>query len=1717
MLKRSLRLFALAGLFTEAACTEDQEKIAIEASASALVAGTYSSVDNGSNFACSIRSSDSALFCWGANTNGQLGLGNNVDRTAPVQVGSMAWSGVSAGSRHACGVSAGGLYCWGAADRGQLGGGNTQARNVPTRVGAASDWIAVNAGAEHTCGIRSANGASPGTLWCWGNGLNGRIGNGGTADVLSPVQVGSLATWSQIALGATHSCARSSTGALSCWGANTSGQLGDGTTTQRTSPTPVGANLYTSVSAGDQHTCAVRNNGTLLCFGDNRGLQSGGVGATILTPLAIGTGTDWTSVAAGAMHTCGLRGSGETWCFGSNLNGQMGLPDLMNRVPQRVGTASDWSALALSQATCGLHTNGTLECWGSNARGELGHSIAANKTAPVQVGTTRAWGSVSVGGYHTCAIKLDGTLHCFGQGVNNQLGIAGFAGNHKAPVQVGTATDWQQVSSGLRHTCGIRAGGALSCWGHNNRSQTTGTNPTEVTPRAIAGNWLSVGTGQTHSCAVRSDQTLWCWGQNDLGQLGDNSIVDRNVPVQVGSGYSFVQGGQQHTCALTTSGNVHCFGRNNFGQLGDASNTDRRIPTQIAGTYSALAVGANHTCALQTNGAVVCWGQYNGTTRNTPLAIDARTDYTALTAGGSHTCALRTNAAFCFGTNNAGQLGDGTNTARTVPTALSNLPGGWTQLSAGFATTCGINTSGADRLLECWGDNAFGQVGDGSAWSGSVLDECVTGANNCSANATCNDTPISFTCACNPGFVGDGVTCNLPSTDECALNTDNCDVNATCTDTPSSFTCACNAGYAGNGVVCTDVDECLTNADNCSDNAACTNSTGSFACACNAGFTGNGTLCTDVDECLANTDNCDANAACTNTTGSFSCACNAGYTGDGVTCADNDECLANTDNCSDNASCNNTAGSFFCACNAGFTGNGVTCNDVNECLANTDNCANNTATCTNTPGSFSCACNAGYQGNGVSCTDINECTAATHNCDVNASCYNAQGAFYCRCNAHYDGPGTSCAPYIPRLDSISPASVLVGTANQGFMLQGYILSALTVVFNGVDLSSSFTGGGPAVYVYVPASSLNVAGEYEVWLRNPVNNAESNRMTVTVTNPAAQVFSVMPWDQVEMDTPLGLTVTAYGVANGASILVDGVPITPDQVFPPDALNPIWTFYITIPASFFTYAGQRVEVQILNPFGPVSNSQYVEVQNPPPVIDSATFHALDASNYELVVEGSRLFGTSVRVNGSDRYFLVLPSTEHGTVAVPAEWVDSGPNDLVFFNEYRSSGLHVTAYLDQPSIQSIDPWAVFAGPQSGPVYLTLHGRTFGSAPEVTLAGSPVLSTPLTPESVRIELPPDIQAVPGTYDVHLDNPEADFPSSNTERFYVSLFDSSRELISMANTLCRRNENRLIRCFGTSTSGQTAGGADIASLSFAYAIDGGGNHACTTRVDGAAYCWGLNSSGQLGNGLTTGFGPSKVLALGEDPVQKISAGANHTCAITEQGSLYCWGANESGQLGIGSRNSSSVPMLVTLAAPAADVAAGTAFTCARLTNSQIYCWGSNSYGQLGDPATALTTQRLTPWLVPNFNISTSISAGAEHACAVRADGTAACWGRNNQGMIGDNSTTDRRQPTLVSGLNNATRIGANVSHSCAILADGTARCWGLNTSGRLGDGTTTRRLTPVVVTGLTGATAITDGASAHTCAVTSQDRYCWGSNSSGQFGPGRGLGSFTTPVTVSF
>ena len=285
-------------------------------------------------------------------------------------------------------------------------------------------------------------------------------------------------------------------------------------------------------------------------------------------------------------------------------------------------------------------------------------------------------------------------------------------------------------------------------------------------------------------------------------------------------------------------------------------------------------------------------------------------------------------------------------------------------------------------------------------------------------------------------------------------------------------------------------------------------------------------------------------------------------------------------------------------------------------------------------------------------------------------------------------------------------------------------------------------------------------------------------------------------------------------------------------------------------------------------------------------------------------------------------------------------------------------------------------------------------------------------------------------------------------------------------------------------------------------AVSAGGSHTCGVTDAGAAYCWGENPFGQLGDGTTTQrLTPAPV--AGELSFVEVSAlGARHTCGLTAAGAAYCWGQNMLGQLGDGTTTPRLTPVPVAGGLSFVALSAGTLHTCGVTTAGAAYCWGGNTNGQLGDEPTA-PSERLTPSLVAGNLTFASVSARGFYTCGVTVEGAAYCWGDNSEGQLGDGTTGQRLTPVPVAGSLSFTSISAGFSHSCGLTAAGVAYCWGSNSFGQLGDGTTTQRLIPVPVVGEVSFTMVSAGGGATCGAAVAGAAYCWGDNSEGQLGNG--------------
>lgn len=299
---------------------------------------------------------------------------------------------------------------------------------------------------------------------------------------------------------------------------------------------------------------------------------------------------------------------------------------------------------------------------------------------------------------------------------------------HFGPV--GAPAPDRQLAAGQHHTCVLRPGGAVACWGANSRSQVgDGSTTARLSPTLVTGltDAISVVAGADFTCARRAPSTVSCWGNNEVGQLGNGTKLVRPSPTDVEklTDVAEVVAGSLHACARRAGGTVACWGANHRGQIGDGSLLNRVVPVEVAQLSDVLqlAAGKAHTCARRVDGTVACWGHNfygqvgDGLGENyhlVPFVVPGLHDAVEISAGHYHTCVRHSSGdVSCWGQNLKGQLGDGSFVDHASPRAVLRMKD-VVQITAGGYHTCARHT---DSHVSCWGYNEFGQLGDASVQS----------------------------------------------------------------------------------------------------------------------------------------------------------------------------------------------------------------------------------------------------------------------------------------------------------------------------------------------------------------------------------------------------------------------------------------------------------------------------------------------------------------------------------------------------------------------------------------------------------------------------------------------------------------------------------------------------------------------------------------------------------------------------------------------------------------------------------------------------------------------------------------------------------------------------------------------------------------------------------------------------------------------------------------
>jgi alpha-tubulin suppressor-like RCC1 family protein len=756
-------------------------------------------IDTGGNYSCAIANSQT--YCWGFNGVGQLGFGDNVNRSLPtlMNTGDLTnkrVSTIATGYVQTCATSDGRAYCWGINQRGQLGNG--------TSPGFLADWgvVALLAATRHTP-----------------TKVTGPLNTTNVTKV-SP-------SWStDDSRDRTHVCALSD-GRVFCWGSNFWGQLSQPKYDGLINALCV-ANGWVSdriFGIPSAYLCAQpKNTGTTIgsnhdetspvpLFGfSNRSVEDDA--ALLYENRGNGTyGKRATDLDTGMYGSC-LIAEGLTYCWGESQMDIRGSADptggLNTKSVNAVKEGSLSGRFSTSVAASGTSgcsvANGRLHCWG-RMRGDGFNSLIGNDT-PKEVALPNAtWPSglyqIPVTNPYVEKVKSsteqsgpicgmgNGSIFCWGVGQPNTLSpiMVSLVNNSEAVTDFGTGGGQSFVGGliGLQGVSCAVANATAYCSGNNTYGQlglgTTGSSTTTMSrtynngpanPNTIGLTEgvaaTEISAGENHNCAVINGGA-YCWGLNTNGQLGVGDSLNRLHPSGVRNlsgikSVTKVAAGTSHSCAVSNS-QTYCWGNQQYNKLGNGITTDTNQLTPVQVTANGLgsmaisdvSVGVNHTCVVA-NSKVYCWGlntngqlgQGNTSTHTTPVEVAGLLSGKAVTkvaVGNNFTCAIANGRPYCWGSDASGQLGNGSGGSSNVPVLVNNLPGASTDIQAGADFACAVEAG----IVKCWGSRANGRLGDGGSTSGTqqtpvtVSGMATGGADGGPRNATSLSLGSSHACA----------------------------------------------------------------------------------------------------------------------------------------------------------------------------------------------------------------------------------------------------------------------------------------------------------------------------------------------------------------------------------------------------------------------------------------------------------------------------------------------------------------------------------------------------------------------------------------------------------------------------------------------------------------------------------------------------------------------------------------------------------------------------------------------------------------------------------------------------------------------------------------------------------------------------------------------------------------------------------------------------------
>jgi alpha-tubulin suppressor-like RCC1 family protein len=1610
--------------------------------------------------------SESKLYTWGVNTVGQLGYASGPITFSIAQL--------SAGAGHFAAITSDGkLLTWGLGSSGQLGNNDLITRSAPTQVGSSS-WSTVSAGNSFTTAI-----TIDGKLFIWGTNAGSILGTGDAVNRSSPTQIGTGLSWTSVSSGVSHSVAKAVDHTLYAWGLNNAGQLGTTDTLNRSSPTQVNTSSWTSVSAGGSYTAAIDTLGKLYTWGLNNVYQMGDnttINKSSITQVA--SGTSWSQISAGVSHSLAIDSVGGLYTWGQNTS--IGINN----------ETKSWTALALGTVHgAAIRSDGLLFTWGNNAGGQLGDNTAVTKSSPVQVGTS-SWSKVDAGTSLTVAIRSDGTLWAWGLGTSGQLGD-NTAITKSSPVQIGLATDWNNITVGPAYTIATTNVNTAYAWGVNGTGQLGINNsinrssPVQVTT-ALAASWTTISAGTDYALGIASTGALYGWGNNTVNQAG---LYGANIPYQMASLMNGSFPVMEHGGYIRRDGTLFMWGYGEFGQIGNNATINRSSPVQVAGSWNQIACATYITHGIKSDGTLWSWGSNawgqlgtnNAVTYSSPIQVGANTWRLVNTFLDS---ATNTNQVYAIRSDFTlwGWGGNGSNNLfgdPALPTVNRSSP---TQIgTASWAMVSGQIGIRVDGTMWSWGANNNGQAGLNDTINRSSMTQIGSASNWVTVNGGLGGFFISplgqSYFAINT--LGELYAWGNNSRYQLGLGNDTLNRSNPTKVGSSSWVAVSNGGSKSMGV---DVFGRLYIWGQTSD-------------AADTGFFGVSTLSQPVQifagtSFVAVSSKFNSAKMASAVTGGFY---TWGNGGNGI--------LAN------GTTINRSSPTLVGALPA-LTGSVVTtsASAPTQVFVTPFSTIQGSWAAVAAGQSHSLAITADRNlygwglNNAGQIGDISTINRISYAVQIPSSWSQVNAGVSVSSAIRTDGAlfawGLGTSGELGTNTAISRSiPTQVGTSSYTSVIAGSNLGAIRID-NTVYTWGLGTGGQTGHTDALSRSNPTQLGSVGLYLATFVPTK----------------IGTSSWTKVSAGTSASLavrndgTVWAWGLGTTGQLGLGDVITrsSPSQISassapPTDASSNSFTIDVRGGAILSTET----------PFSPGVGGDSTFSKS---VFFDGIGDALTVAGNSAFAFGTGDFTIECWINTSSTTGTLFDTRSGSTGVTPLLYFTSSIlgyyiNGTNFIN--ASTALVANTWYHVALVRNAGSSRLYLnGSQTGSTYTDTNNFTSTNVIYIGIAndGSNALTGYIS----------NLRVVKGT------------------AVYTTTFTPSTTLLT-ATQSANVNGNPSV---------EITSGTSLLTLQ-SYSINNIHNNVAAgltigaaIRTNGLAYTWGLGTSGQIGNNAALSRSNATLLyanplvtlsspvLVGNSSWSAVSAGASHTLAIKSGGTLWDWGGNSSGQLGLTTDSINRSSPVQVGASSWTALNSGSSYSMAIRSDGTLWAWGNSGNAVMSQLGTAAEQVR---WK--------AVTQGIYVVLAVKSDGTLWSWGGgqdstsyNDRLTLGLNnaSITNKSSPTQIGSLNDWATVGAANGIAAAIKTDGTLWTWGTNTFGRLGLGDTINRSSPTQVTAVDTSWAFVSGNGSHynntnitfdvnlQAIDTSGKVYTWGKNSLGQLGQGDNVDRSTPTLLPS-